>query len=448
MLDNDLLFGALAAVVGTDHVIRADADAGTGTVTVDGAIPRMIVSPGSVAEVQAVVRAAAGQGASVVPRGSGSKMGLGGPPTSADVLLSLVRLDAVIEYDVANLTLVCQAGVRLETLQQKLLANKQFLPLDPPYTSQATIGGVVATNSTGPRRLAYGSARDLVLGMKVVSSTGELLSAGGKTVKNVAGYDLDKLFIGSLGTLGIIVEVAFRLLPTPQSRATLLAAFPALAPALEMAGRLRESQYLPSALEVLNPRALEACGLGQGTHGLLIALEGVTEAVERQKAEIAALCGQHGSPAVEVLEGGVESSAWASIRDLAPTLASRSSGVVATKSSVSLAGLPGICDAAREAAERRGLPLCLDVRAGSGILHAWLEGQSGDETRQAQAISEMRAAAVESGGSLVIESAPRLVKAAVSVWGEPGSDFVAMKAVKAKLDPRGLLNPGRYVGGI
>ena len=226
MLDDDLVFGALAAVVGPEHVTREDAD--TAACAVDGVVPRMVVSPGSVAEVQSVVRAAADQGATMVPRGSGSKMGLGCPPTSADVLLSLGRLNAVVEYDVANLTLVCQAGVRVETLQQKVFANRQLLPLDPPFTNQATVGGVVATNSSGPRRLAYGSARDLVLGMKVVSSTGDLLSAGGKTVKNVAGYDLDKLFIGSLGTLGIIVEVAFRLLPMPQQRATTTGGLPRL----------------------------------------------------------------------------------------------------------------------------------------------------------------------------------------------------------------------------
>ena len=214
-----------------------------------------------------------------------------------------------------------------------------------------------------------------------------------------------------------------------------------------MAGRLRESQYLPSALELLNPRALEACGLGRGTQGLLIALEGVTEVVERQKAEIAALCGHHGAPAVEVLEGEAESRAWRDIRNLALTVASRSPGVVVTKSSGSLSGLQGVCDVAREAAERRGLPLCLDVCAGSGIVHAWLEGQGGDESRQVEVVSEMRTAAVASGGSLVIESAPHLVKSAISVWGEHGCDFAAMKAVKAKLEPRGLMNPGRY-GGI
>jgi glycolate oxidase FAD binding subunit len=446
MLDYDRLCSALAAAVGAENVTRVGAE--VAALAVDGVVPRVVVSPGSVAEVQFVVRAAADQGASMIPHGGGSKMGLGSPPTSADFLLSLRRLDSVVEYDVANLTVFCQAGVRLETLQEKVLANRQFLPLDPPFTSRATVGGVVATNSSGPRRLAYGSVRDLVLGMKVVSSAGELLSVGGKTVKNVAGYDLDKPFIGSLGTLGIIVEVVFRLLPLPQRRATLLAAFPALPVALEMAGRLRESQFLPSALEVLNPRSLEACGLGKGTHCLLVALEGVPEAVERQKAEITALCAQHGSPAVEVLEGDPQTIAWREIRDLALTLASRSAGVVSTKSSVRPSDLQGVCEAARQAAERRGLPLCLDVRAGNGIVYVWLEGQAGDESRQVEAVEEMRAAAVAAGGSLVVESAPRLVKSAISVWGEPGSDLPAMRAVKAKLDPSGLLNPGRYVGGI
>jgi glycolate oxidase FAD binding subunit len=446
MPDDDLLYGILAAVAGPEYVRRGDLM--DTSYAVDDVLPRMVVRPGSVKELQAVVRACAGQGASVVPRGGGSKMGLGSLTRSVNVLVSLDRLNAVMEHDVANLTVTCQAGVRLEALGGQLDGERQFLPLDPPFTRHATIGGVVASNSSGPRRLAYGSARDLVLGMKVVSSAGEMLSAGGKTVKNVAGYDLDKLFIGSLGTLGIIVEVTFRLLPRPEARATVVAAFPALIAALEMAARLRETQYLPTALDVLNPRAVEACGLGKGTYGLLIALEGVTEAVDRQKREIAELCATHGSPAVEVLEDGAESIAWREIRDLALTVAARSPGVVAAKSSVSMSSLQVICDAAREATKKRGLPLCLDVRAGSGIVYAWLEGQAGDESRQAQAVAEMRAAAIVAGGSLVVESAPRPVKSAISVWGDPGSDFPAMKAVKAKLDPGGLLNPGRYVGGI
>jgi glycolate oxidase FAD binding subunit len=153
MANNDSLFGALAGVVGPEHVTRLDSE--LAACAVDGVIPRVLVRPGSVAELRDVVRVAADNGVSITP----------GPPTSLDVVLSSGRLNAVVEYDVANLTLVCQAGVRVEDLRLQLSANRQFLPLDPPYTNLATVGGVVAANSSGPHRLAYGSARDLTLGM-------------------------------------------------------------------------------------------------------------------------------------------------------------------------------------------------------------------------------------------------------------------------------------------
>src|SRR5262249_45858493 len=158
----------------------------------------------------------------VCPRGSGTKRGLGSPPRRCDLIVSTERLDQVVEYAPANLTVVAQAGVTLASLQQTLAPANQHLPLDPPFASAATLGGIVATNASGPRRLGYGTARDLVIGTRVATTGGLLTRSGGRVVKNVAGYDLNKLYIGSLGTLGLIVEIGFKIAPRPALQTTVV----------------------------------------------------------------------------------------------------------------------------------------------------------------------------------------------------------------------------------
>src|SRR4051812_47178313 len=178
-----------------------------------------------VAEVSQVVREANESNQVVIPRGGGTRMGLGFPPTAADVLLHTTNLDRVVDYEPADLTLTIEAGATLEEVQELLRPEGQFLALDPPLASQSTLGGIIASNASGPLRLAYGSARDLVIGTRVVNADGISTKAGGRVVKNVAGYDLNKLYIGSLGTVGIVVELSFKLWPLPHAEATLLASF-------------------------------------------------------------------------------------------------------------------------------------------------------------------------------------------------------------------------------
>lgn len=446
MTDYDVLGAKLADAVGAAHVV-AETQA-LGAFAVDGMVPRYAVFPTDVAGVQAVLHVASAEGASVSPRGHGTKMALGGLPTRLDIVLCLERLNQVVEYDVPNLTVIAQAGVVVDALQTTLAANRQFLPMDPPFPAEATIGGVVAANSSGPKRLAYGAARDLVLGMKVVMANGDLVSSGGKTVKNVAGYDLDKLFIGSLGTLCVIVEVAFRLLPAPEKRATLVAAFASLEQATRTVSDILKSQYLPTALEILNGKALELTGLGQNTYALMVALEGVSEAVDRQVRELSEVCRSAGASTVEAMSGQAEADLWLAVRDLPRRVAEMAREVVGARAGVVLSAVQETCAAAISSAGKRGLPLALDVRGGNGAIYAWFLGREGDEPRQIDAVQEFRTATAARGGFVVLELAPPAVKRAVSVWGPPGSDFPAMKAIKSRLDPQGILNPGRYVGGM
>jgi glycolate oxidase FAD binding subunit len=202
MSDSNQLASVLKGMVGESNVIqdpeRLQAYA------VDGSAPKAVVCPGNAAEISSLLLYANAGKLAVVPRGSGTKMAAGGVPPKIDLVLSTVRLDRIVDYDIANLSLTVEAGLTLADVQKRLAGEKKgnFLPLDPPYSEKATIGGVIAANASGPKRYIYGSARDLLLGLKAVTPMGDIVSFGGKTVKNVSGYDMTKLLIGSWGGAG------------------------------------------------------------------------------------------------------------------------------------------------------------------------------------------------------------------------------------------------------
>ena len=204
---------------------------------VDGVIPTVVVSPGTVEEVSAVLAACSKADAAVVPWGGGAHMGLGGVPKKVDVVLALGRMNQVIDHEPGDMTSTVQAGMTLSHFQSHLGRHGQFLSLDPPGGSRATIGGILAANASGPRRLRYGTARDLLIGLRVVHADGTVTKGGAKVVKNVTGYDMNKLYVGSLGTLGVIVEATFRLYPIPPVERTWVASFPAAAKAGEAVAR-------------------------------------------------------------------------------------------------------------------------------------------------------------------------------------------------------------------
>ena len=193
--------------------------------TFDGYVPKAVVLPTSIQEMQEVLQFAVTQGLSVMPAGAGTKLGIGNLPEKVDVVLATTRLNSVVEYEPADLTVTVEAGIRLRDLQTELAKHRQYLVLNPPYADRCTIGGIVATNASGSFRLRHGTARNQVLGLRVVRADGTVVKSGGKVVKNVAGYDLNKLYIGAFGTLGIITEVTLKLSPIPVRQAILTADF-------------------------------------------------------------------------------------------------------------------------------------------------------------------------------------------------------------------------------
>jgi glycolate oxidase FAD binding subunit len=404
----------------------------TGDDAIDGVPAELVAEPASPAEASRVLAAACRAGKKVVVVGGGSKLGLGNPPERADLIVSTRRLDRVLEHAAGDLVVRVEAGARLADLQAALAPAGQWLALDPPEPG-ATVGGVVAANASGPRRLRYGTVRDLIIGITVVLADGTVARAGGRVVKNVAGYDLSKLFCGSLGTLGLIAEATFRLHPRPAAAAVVALVVERIEQAGEAVRRLLRSTLVPSAIELTwsFPSGL-----------LTVVIEGIEPGVEAQAATATELLGEVGE--VEVLgPGGTE----AALSRLGAQPWDKAE--VGLKVAVPPSELPGaIADLARGWLGHGPLA----AHAATGVIKVGLEGPDLGNTEQVEAfarfVAKARAALAARQGTLVIAEAPPALKRAVDVWGPPGDAIELMRRVKRQFDPDRQMSPGRFVGGI
>lgn len=452
MLSEEAVVQRLNDLVGAEHVVSGE---GALAYSVDEKIPAAVAFPASTEEVSAIMAFASAERLKIAPRGSGTKMGFGGVPEQIHVVLALSRLNKVVDHEPADMIATFQAGTLLREAQAILSRNGQFIAIDPPHADLATIGGILATNSSGPRRLRYGTARDLVLAIRVVHANGKVTKGGAKVVKNVTGYDMNKLYIGSLGTLAIIVEVTFRLFPVPTCEKSFLAAFASLDAAQGVVARILDSSVVASALELLNPEAscqiTEQAGLPwpKGSYGLAVAVGSVRrEAVEAQLGTIRRFCDEAGISEGCLLDEQLHETFWRATRDL------RWGGGLQTvlKASVLLTKVAEGVRLGQEVAAREGLGLGIVSEAGSGIIRYYLTGDTDSpeqfEQGVTKAIKRLRAFAQEAEGSLVVLEAPPKIKSKVDVWGSIGNALPLMRGLKEQFDPDRVLNPGRFVGGI
>ena len=413
---------------------------------VAGLSPSLVVAPGSPEEIAEVIHLATQFDMAIIPWGGGTMMERGFVPAAYDVALSLSRICGVVDFDVANLTATVQAGSTLADLQSHLRQANQFLPLNPPLPNRATIGGSIAANSSGPGRFRYGSARDLVLGMRVALANGEIIHVGGKTVKNVAGYDLSKMFIGSYGTLGIVTEVTLRLLPCPQTRKALRAAFDNVDTALDLSARLLDSELLPTSLSVMNHHAAQLV-LNDGEDGcaLIVSIDGSIETVERQATEMSTIVNSAGARSVTVLEGSARDAIVDAVRDFVP------SNLAVSRTMAFTANLPiamtgPFVSEIEKLASHLSLITALLVAADTGTVSCLLEGV--DMGHLVEAYSEAVSTAACLGGHCVLNYAAPELRRQVAVWGQPRDDWKVTRVLKKQFDPGGLFNRGRFVDGI
>jgi glycolate dehydrogenase FAD-binding subunit len=391
-----------------------------------GVAPKLAVEPASVEEAAEAMRAFARDRLAVVFVGGGTDLGLGAPPARLDAVLHTVGMSKIREHAPSDQIVAVQAGMRLADLQRHLAAHKQRLALDPPFPDRATLGGIVAANAFGPRRTRYGPVRDLVIGITIVRADGAVAHGGGKVVKNVAGFDLPRLFCGSLGTLGLVAEVVFRLHPLPEVSAT--AVFEGLDPSdvAETLPVLRDLGVEPTAVAALPAGAKFA---------LAARFEGFAPGVKEQLERTLGRAG-----AGTKVEGAEEEALWAR-HD-----AVRCAGDVRAKATFAPASLPRAAEALA--------PLTGALRGGALVLHpgpgiAFVSGSLDGAERAAAAIESARAAlAPLAGGALVLAAAPAELRARASPWGPPPPAIEVMRRLKKELDPEARLAPGRFVGGI
>ena len=408
---------------------------------VAGLAPRFVAEPTTVDGVSRVLALATRHGLAVVPAGAGARLAWGALPRQLDVVLSLARLDRVLAHEPEDLTLSVECGARLDALNTILRPHGQFIPLDPARSAVSTIGGLIATGAAGPYRARYGTMRDLLLGLTVVRANGTIVKGGGRVVKNVTGYDIPKLHVGALGTLGVVVEAHLRLHPRPAEERTWAFAFPSAEAALDAALEIRDTTVVLSRCQILTDGALRSLGeTGPPPAALALTIGSVSEAVRAQGVTVAEIGARAGSQAIEVAD---TDAWWRQVSDVtwpengAAELTLR----IGTRPTDLVKALHAV-EAIRPAAAQ--LRATADVA--TGVLHLAMSPAAVHDVHGIVVRVHQGLAAI--GATCVVEHAPPGAMPGLDVWGDIGPALEAMRRLKRELDPAGILNPGRYVGGI
>jgi glycolate oxidase FAD binding subunit len=401
-----------------------------------GAAAATALRPATLAEARDGVRDMPG---ALVFRGGGTKQGWGAPPERVDAVIETTGLSEVVEHSAGDMVAVVGVGMRVSALQEVLAPSGQWCALDPPLTDEgATLGGVFATNDHGPRRLRYGALHDLVIGVTVVLADGTIARAGGRVVKNVAGYDLMRLYCGSFGTLGLITELIVRL--HPLAEASLTARVPGQVPALcQLVLALLASPIEATALDIAGE------GAGEGTPAesmvLWVRFEGRPAGIAAQAEALQRLAASHGLDLTDRLDGAEETALW---RSLVAAHAGVEAQTVARAATLP-DRLPQVAAALAEVASQAGIEAQLASHAGLGLHTARF---SGAPAAQAAGVRAWRRRITALGGTVVLRRHVEGLDSPADVFGPPPSAITVMRRVKAQLDPDRRCAPGRFVGGI
>ena len=439
-------FEALRAIVGEGGLRRgATADA------ICGVVPELCVEPADEAELGRVLQYANQMELLVSPRGGGTKLEWGTLPPQVDLAISTARLNRILEYAPGDMTVTAGAGVSIAQLQSVLASHRQRLALDPPWPERATVGGVIATNDSGALRVRYGGIRDLMIGATIVLADGTIAASGGKVVKNVAGYDLPKLMAGSLGTLGVIARAVFRLHPLPESSQTLSWTLPDCKRANDFMLAVADSLVVPSGLQMrvsseengrreengqrLGPEGGQESD-GVGSIHVDVRIEGIAAGIEAQMQTVRKLAG-------EIRPAQPEADPWQGREQL--WSAERPAAVV--KLCVLPTQIASVADFVRNSMGAWNWKLLM-YSTGLGWLRVDLDESQAECARIAEFFAVLRTLLAPTEGSAVLLQAPPGLRQMTDVWGNVGSAFPLMMRIKQQFDPRGILNRGRFVGGI
>jgi glycolate dehydrogenase FAD-binding subunit len=399
-----------------------------------GVRPATVFEPSTVAEAVEVVAEAAPGSKSLAFMGGGTDLEAGAPPGKLDAVVRTTRLSRVVEHAPSDQIVIVEAGLTLEELQKTLASHRQRLALDPPLPGRKTLGGIIAANAYGPRRARFGTVRDLIIGISFIRADGTLARGGGKVVKNVAGFDLPKLMVGSFGTLGLIATATFRLHPLPEEETTILLPDRTSSDVRELVAAVRKAQLEPSSA---------VAAWREGNHfDVAMRFEGFQAGVAEQRERLAGLVASQPGRACETLDEAAARAFW-SVHDerrATPPLRARLTGLPTQIQAIAEEILPGLLGAIDDASFHWYATI------GVGFLGGTPAGA--DARSLAAAIQAARERIARLGGTLTFQALPPAFREELDVWGPPPPAFSLMQAVKSRLDPERRLAPGRFVGGI
>jgi len=479
--DSTDLVERLSEIVGKPFV-KTEPDILSGYM-VDKVSPKAVVFPKDTEQVSEVVQLSNRLNMAIIPCGSRTKIAMGNPPARLDVVVCTSRMNHMIDVDTSNLTITVASGVKFRDIQARLATQEDrcylplddlvteagevicsdrshsgcFLPVDPSYANSATIGGIISANSSGSRRLLYRNIRDSILGVRMVAPTGEILGSGGKTVKNVSGYDVSKLAVGSMGSLGIICEMTLKLLPLPEKMETLLISFGSFSQVSSFIEEVFETHLLLAGVDVMNQETYSHLGmngipdLGSNGYVSAIAIEGFEQAVDRMRTEIISMARANGARSDTHLQEEKHLLFWLAMSNLDAALADSGADLIKARLNYPISEWRGIATSVEKTFSDADLDYTLQIHAGNGICLPRLLILPNDAEamdRGVHAVNSLLARCREVGGNLVVEDAPSGVKDRLKIWGEQGSDFVVMKRIKEQIDPSGVMSAGRFVGGL
>jgi glycolate dehydrogenase FAD-binding subunit len=431
----DEILTRLREMFGNDRAVIQTGD----RFRVAGEESRVVTLPQNIEELSEILKLASVKGWKVIPAGAGRWLEMGNRPREFHLVVSTSRMDRILDYEPADLTVTLEAGCALKAFNQLAAQNRQFIPLDPFGDADLTIGGTIATASIGPMRCAYGTPRDWLIGIRVVHADGRITKAGGKVVKNVAGYDLCKLYTGSYGTLGVIAEMSFKLRALPADEKTLIFYTDDLNALWTLAGKITDSDLHPTSCELLKPGDT-VLPVEDRSFALVLRFLNEEETVKSQIEDALRLGGSLRSTQLS----DEDAEAFWRVYNQSETTDQWSY-------SLRLSALPADLRLTIDDLNSVMPGVSWRAHAASGIIRAraeagWLNLHKTDE--HIMKLIELRQRTQSRGGQLTILRAPDDVTGRIDVWGEVGTTESLMRALKEKFDPESQLNPGRFVAGI
>jgi glycolate oxidase FAD binding subunit len=441
---------------------------------VDGRSPSAILQPNSAAEIAEILRFASAERLALIPTGGRTHLGIGMPPRHYDLALDLSRMNRILVYEPRDLTLGIEPGGTCADLDRELRQKGQFLPIAPPFGDRATLGGMVAAGMDSPLRYGYGATRDFLLGVEFVTGEGLISKSGGRVVKNVTGYDLHKLFVGSLGTLGIITRLNFRTFPLPPRRQMFVIAFDGPSLAFEFCRSLVKSPLDPKVLEILD-RGTAALFQARGVDFLpsgswIVAVEaaGHESVLARHERDLASISREARAAGFVSLQESQRERLFACLSEFPPIALAANRTAVIFRVSILPSAMPSLLEEIRSLADDHGLTCAILIRALGVVYVALLSPEQSPERSLTGATitlveppleANTRSPLINCSRSMVdlfisqsalptIERCPLDVKTALDVWPPPGTENEIAQRLKRVFDPREILSPGRFRGGI